>query len=140
MDASPARSAPPLQDIVHLVFMFHETNAFAAHGSGEKTALLREEERCFYGCHGVSRETVENYAAAYDRNAVLSFFRNDPAYLELEKAFARASAEKFNILKRLTSFVSPTRIESKHVRTIPVAEYRQAMADLSALPREHQHN
>jgi hypothetical protein len=120
--------------------MFHETNAFAAHGSEERTALLREEEWCLYRCHGVSRETVETYAAAYDRNTVLSFFRNDLVYQELEKAFARASGEKFNILKRLTSFVSPTRIESKHLRTIPVAEYRGAMAELSALPREHQHN
>jgi hypothetical protein len=140
MDASPTKTAPPLKDVVHLVFMFHETNAFAAHGSGEKTALLRQEERDLYEGHGVSRETVEKYAAAYDRETVLSFFRNDSAYLELEKAFARASIGKFEILKRLTSFVPETRIEGKHVRTIPVAAYRRAMAELSMLPLEHRHN
>jgi hypothetical protein len=140
MDASPGTAIPPLEKVIHLVFMFHETRAFTAHGNAEKAALLRMEENTLYECHGVSRETVEKYAAAYDRNRVLDFFRNDDAYLELEKAFARAPNEKFNILKRLTSFTSETRIEGKHVRTIPVAEYRGATSELNSLFREHRHN
>jgi hypothetical protein len=140
MDALPRTTIPPLEKVIHLVFMFHETNAFAAHGSAEKTALLRMEENTLYECHSVSRESVANYAAAYDRDSVLSFFRNNSAYLELEKAFTRAPNEKFNILKGLTSFTSPTRIEAKHVRTIPVAEYPRARAALDLLFREHRHN
>ena len=140
MDASPGTPIPPLEKIIHLVFMFHETRAFSAHGNAEKAALLRMEENTLYECHGVSRETVEKYAATYDRDSVLSFFRNDTAYLELEKAFARAPIQKFDILKRLTSFTSPTRIEGKHVRTIPVAEYRGATSELNSLFREHMHN
>jgi len=140
MDASPGTPIPPLEKIIHLVFMFHETRAFTAHGSTEKSALLRVEEDALYECHGVSRETVEKYAAVYDRNSVLSYFRNDAAYLELEKAFARAPNEKFNTLKRLTSFASPTRIEAKHIRTIPVAEYQGVTAELNSFLREHRHN
>lgn len=100
---------------------------------------MRSEESALYECHGVSRETVESYAAAYDRDAVLSFFRNDLAYLEMEKAFARAPAEKFNILRRLTSFTTATRIEGKHMRTIPVAEYRRATNELNSLVPDHRH-
>lgn len=140
MDALLKTSTPPLQDIIHLVFMFHETNAYSVRGSTEQTAVLREMENTLYECHGVTRETVENYAASYDREVVLSFFRNDPTYLELEKAFARAPSEKFNILKRLTPFWSSSRVEGKHVRTIPVSEYRRAMYQLNALPREHRHD
>ena len=139
MDAVAGKPIPPLEEIIHLVFMFHETNAYAVRGSTEQIAALREQERTLYDCHGVSRGTVENYAASYSRDDVLSFFRNDLTYLELEKAFARAPNEKFNILRRLTSFWSPTRIEAKHVRTIPVADYHRAMAELNTLPREHRY-
>jgi hypothetical protein len=140
MDALTGKPIPPLEKIIHLVFMYHETNAYLAHGSPEKSALLRAEETTLYDCHGVSRQTVESYAATYDRDTVLSFFRTDPAYLELENAFFRAPNEKFNILKRVTSFASATRIEGKHVRTIPVAEYKRTTAELNALAREHRHN
>jgi hypothetical protein len=140
MDVVPGKPVPPLAEVIHLVFMYHETNAYSAHGSPEKTSLLRAQERMLYECHGVSRQTVESYAAAYDRETVLSFFRTDPAYLELERAFMRAPNEKFNILKGLTSFTSATRIDGKHVRTIPVADYPRATAALNALPREHRHN
>ena len=139
MDAIQTQ-APPLQDIIHLVFMFHETNAYALRGSSELTATLREQENTLYECHNVMRSTVENYAAQYDREAVLSYFRNDPTYAELEKAFARAPAEKFNIIRRLTPFWSSSRIEGKHVRTIPVSAYHRAIHELNALPPDHRHN
>ena len=130
---------PPLNDIIHLVFMFHETNAYAVRGSVDQTRLLRDEEEALYECHRVTREMVENYAANYDRSVVLSFFRTDPTYIELEKAFARAPDAKVGIIKHLTSFCPSTRIETKHLRTIPVAEYSRAIAQLNALPREHRH-
>ena len=136
MDSSE-KPVPPLEKVIHLVFMFHETNAFAAHGSPEKTATLRDEESTLYHGHGVSREIVKRYADTYDRDTVLSFFRSDAAYLELEKAFTRAPNQKLEILRRLTSFSSAARIDGKHIRTIPVAEYRRATAELNALPREH---
>ena len=131
---------PPLEKIIHLLFMFHETRSYALHGNAEKAALLRNEEDMLYDCHRVDRETVERYAAKYDREAVLSFFRSDPDYLELERAFARASDEKYNVLARVTSFASATRIEAKHIRTIPVAEYRRTTAELNFLPRAGRQN
>lgn len=138
MDAlTTTQRLPPLRDIIHLVFMFHETNAYAVRGSVDQTRLLREEEETLYECHSVSREKVENYALNYDRTAVLSFFRTDPTYIELEKAFARAPEAKVGIIKRLTSFCPSSRVETKHLRTLPVAEYPRAIAQLNALPREH---
>jgi hypothetical protein len=131
---------PPLEKIIHLVFMYHETRAYAAHGNAEKAAILRGEESDLYGCHRVARETVEHYASAYDRETVLSFFRNNDVYLEMERAFARASDEKFNIPARETSFTSATRIEAKHMRTIPVAEYQRVTAELNRLPRDFRRN
>jgi hypothetical protein len=140
MDAlTKTQRLPPLKDIIHLVFMFHETNAYAMRGSVDQTRLLRDEEETLYECHSVSRETVHDYAANYDRAAVLEFFRNDPTYVELEKAFARAPNAKNAIIKRLTSFCPESRVEAKHLRTIPTAEYPRAIAQLNALPREHRH-
>jgi N-dimethylarginine dimethylaminohydrolase len=132
-------TSPPLEKIIHLLFMYHETCAFALRGNVEKAGLLRQEEETLYQGHGISREQVQQYAAVYNRDAVLTFFRTNPEYLELEKAFARAPDEKFNVLRRVTSFTSATRIESKHMRTIPVADYARVTAELNLLARQQRH-